>query len=146
VSPDHSHCATTLVGVPADRAYAFLVDPVALGRWSLGCMDLTHVGNGVYRGRSLFDGGEGWLSIDGDPQRRVVDYHVGTLDQRLPRISARVVPGPVCGLAPAECYVSLLAWRARSMDEARWQRLFASHAAEICLIKAQLEAASRGEP
>ncbi len=94
-------------------AYAFLVDPAALGRWSLGCMDLVHVGSGIYRGRSLFDGGEGWLSIDGDPQRLVIDYHVGTMDERVPRICARVVPGPVCGLAPSECYVSLLAWRCR---------------------------------
>ena len=38
-------------------------------------------------------------------------------------------------------FVSLLAWRSRSMDEPRWQRLCASHAAEIWLIKAQLEAA-----
>jgi hypothetical protein len=140
VSGDPSHCATALVGVPADRAYAFLVDPVALGRWSLGCMDLEPIGDGVYRGHSLFDGSEGWLSIDGDPQRRVVDYHVGTLEARSPRISARVVPGPVCGLAPSECYISLLAWRSASMDAARWQRLCASHAAEIWLIKAQLEA------
>jgi hypothetical protein len=140
---DHAHCATTLVGVAADRAYAFLVDPAALGRWSLGCMDLVDVGGGIYRGRSLFDGGEGFLSIDGDPQRRVVDYHVGTLQERAPRICARVVPGPVCGLAPSECYVSLLAWRSTSMDEARWHRLCASHAAEIWLIKAQLEAGER---
>jgi len=136
---DHAHCATALVGVAADRAYAFLVDPAALGRWSLGCMDLVDVGGGIYRGRSLFDGGEGFLSIDGDPQRRVIDYHVGTLQERAPRICARVVPGPVCGLAPSECYVSLLAWRSTSMDEARWQRLCAGHAAEIWLIKAQLE-------
>ena len=139
--PDHAHCATALVEVAAEAAYAFLVDPAALGGWSLGCMDLVHVGGGIYRGRSLFDGGEGWLSIDGDPTRLVIDYHVGTLEERVPRICARVVPAPVCGLAPSECYVSLLAWRTRSLDEARWQRLCASHAAEIWLIKAQLEAA-----
>ena len=139
--PDHAHCATAMVEVAAEAAYAFLVDPAALGRWSLGCMDLVHVGSGVYRGRSLFDGSEGWLSIDGDPKRLVIDYHVGTLDERLPRICARVVPGPVCGLSASACYVSLLAWRSRSMDASRWQRLCASHEAEIWLIKAQLEAA-----
>ena len=138
---DDAHCATAMVEVPAAAAYAFLVDPAALGRWSLGCMDLVHVGSGIYRGRSLFDGGEGWLSIDGDPKRLVIDYHVGTMEERVPRICARVVPGPVCGLPPSACYVSLLAWRCRSMDEPRWQRLRASHAAEIWLIKAQLEAA-----
>jgi hypothetical protein len=84
---------------------------------------------------------EAWVSIDGDPKRLAIDYHVGTMEERLPRISARVVPGPVCGLSPHECYVSLLAWRCASMDDTRWQRLCASHAAEIWLIKAQLEAA-----
>ena len=140
---DDAHCATALVEVPAEAAYAFLVDPTALGRGSLVGSDRGHVGSGIYRGRSLFDGGEGWLSIDGDPQRGVIDYHVGTLQERAPRICARVVPGPVCGLAPSECYVSLLAWRSTSMDEARWHRLCASHAAEIWLIKAQLEAGER---
>ena len=69
---------SALVEVPAEAAYAFLVDPAALGRWSLGCMDVVHVGSGIYRGRSLFDGGEGWLSIDGDPKRLVIDYPSGS--------------------------------------------------------------------
>ena len=104
---DHAHCATALVDVPADRAYAFLVDPAALGRWSLGCMDLVHVGSGIYRGRSLFDGGEGWLSIDGDPQRRVIDYHVGTMQERA---AAHLRPrGAGAGVRPCAVRVLRLA-------------------------------------
>lgn len=138
-APPFAHAVTARVAVTADDAYAFLADPVALGRWSLGCMDLVADGPGVWRGRSLFDGGEGWLSIDGDPARRLVDFHVGTRDLRVPRISARVVAGPVCGLDAATSYVTLTAWRAQSMSDERWQRLCATHEAEIWLIKAQME-------
>ena len=135
-----AHQATCAVEAPAEAAYAFLVDPAALSRWSLGCMDLVHVGGGVYTGRSLFDGSEGFLSIDGDPARLLVDYHVGTREKREPRISARVVPGPVCGLSEDTCYITLLAWRSASMNDERWRRLCAAHDAEIWLIKAQIEA------
>lgn len=135
-----SHVATCCVGVSAALAYDFLVDPAALSRWSLGCMDLVDVGHGVYTGRSLFDGGQGWLSIDGDRSRLLIDYHVGTLEKREPRISARVIPGSVCGLDESVCYVTLLAWRSPSMGDERWQRLCASHEAEIWLIKSQIEA------
>lgn len=138
-----SHSATCSVSVAAIDAFGFLADPVALSRWSLGCMDLVDLGNGVYTGRSLFDGGQGWLSIEGDRSRLLVDYHVGTLDRREPRISARVIPGPVCGLDEASCYVTLTAWRTASMTDERWQRLCATHDAEIWLIKSQMESRKR---
>jgi hypothetical protein len=139
-----SHAATCRAAVHADAAFGFLADPVALSRWSLGCMDLVHVRDGVYTGRSLFDGGQGWLSIDADPRRLLIDYHVGTLEKREPRISARVIPGPVCGLEEGACLVTLTAWRAMAMSEERWARLCAAHEAEIWLIKAQMEA--RAQP
>lgn len=134
-----SHATTCSVAVGAEAAFAFLADPAALSRWSLGCMDLVHLGDGVYRGRSLFDGVEGWLSIDADPRRLLIDYHVGTLDKREPRISARVIPGPVCGLDGSVCVVTLTAWRSASMSDERWARLCAAHEAEIWLIKSQME-------
>lgn len=135
----YAHALTTLVDVPAAAAFAFLIDPAALSRWSLGCMDLVAVGGGVYTGRSLFDGAQGWLSIDADPGRLLVDYHVGTLEKRVPRISARVVPGAVCGLGEGACYVTLIAWRPSTMPEERWRRLCATHETEIWLIKSQME-------
>ncbi len=138
-----SHSATCRVGVRADEAFAFLADPAALSRWSLGCMDLVDLGDGVYTGRSLFDGGQGWLSIDADPRRLLVDYHVGTRERREPRISARVVPGPVCGWDETACLVTLTAWRSASMSDERWSRLCASHEAEIWLIRSQIETRHR---
>jgi hypothetical protein len=102
-------------------------------------MDLVAVGDGVFRGRSLFDGSLSWLTIDSDPQRLLIDYHVGSATERQPRISARVTPGPVCGLPPSQCAMMLTAWRGAAMTDERWQRLCAAHDAEIWLIKAQAE-------
>jgi hypothetical protein len=137
---DMTHVASARLAVPAQAAYAFLRDPAALGRWSLGCMDLENIGGGVYRGRSLFDGAQGWLSIDADDERLLVDYRVGTATERQPRISVRVTPGPVCGWPETCCIVTLTGWRSAAMSEERWQRLCATHEAEIWLIKAQAEA------
>lgn len=141
---DLSHAVTAHVAATADRAFAFMADPVRLGRWSLGCMDLVEVGGGVHSGRSLFDGALGFLSIEADRPRWTIDYHVGPKDALKPRISARVVPGPVCGLGEDACYVTLIAWRDAAMGEERWRRLVATHEAEIWLIKAQIETAERG--
>jgi len=138
-----SHSATCRVGERAVTAFAFLSDPMALSRWSLGCMDLVDVGDGVFMGRSLFDGGQGWLSIDADSRLLLVDYHVGDRERREPRISARVIPGPVCGLGDSVCTVTLTAWRSASMNDERWSRLCASHEAEIWLIKSQIETRHR---
>jgi hypothetical protein len=70
----------------------------------------------------------------------VIDYLVGSRpDDLLPRISARVVPGPGTARPDGVCLVTLTAWRAAGMDDARWRQLIAAHEAEILLIKGQLE-------
>lgn len=139
-----SHIATALIEAPAEPTFAFLADPLALGGWSLGCMrteptDLP----GVFTGWSLFDGGQGWFEIVSDPERLFIDYHVGTRDRRVPRISARVVPGAVCGLGVNQCYASLIAWRPPAMAADRWLRLCSAHETEIWLIKEQIESGAR---
>ncbi|MHB2166211.1 SRPBCC family protein [Alsobacter sp. R-9] len=136
-----SHSCTALVAAPARTVFDFLVDPVRLGQWSLGCMQVEPAGPaGIWTGRSLFDGGQGYFEIDADPARLLIDYRVGSLEVRQPRISARVVPGPVCGLGENQCYATLTAWRPPTMHEDRWARLCAAHEAEIWLIKEQIEA------
>jgi hypothetical protein len=135
-----SHAATQRVDVAADVAFDFLADPLQLGRWSLGCFDTMAAGPpGLFTGTSLYDGARGWYRIDADRARHLIDYHVGDASALVPRISARVVPGPVCGLPPSSSLVTLIAWRVADMDDARWTRLCAAHDAEIWLIKAQLE-------
>lgn len=139
-SPALSHCVTVDVAVPARRAYDFLTDGRKLGGWALGAWATEDKGDGLYLGRSLFDGSEAWLRPVGDPDRLTVDYHLGSGRTALvPRIMARVVPGPVTGRSEERCLVSLIAWRDIDMDDARWQRLVACHEAEILLIKAQIE-------
>jgi hypothetical protein len=138
-----SHSATLRVDVAADAAFDFLADPLQLGRWSLGCFGTEAAGEpGLYTGISLYDGARGWFRIDADGSRHIVDYHVGDAASQVPRVSARVVPGPVCGLPPTACYVTLTAWRVHGMDDARWSRLCAAHEAEIWLIKSQIETAT----
>ena len=143
-----SHCVTARFDVAADTALAFLRDPIALGAWSLGCMNTRpdEESRGVYRGKSLFDGSETRFCIDADPERRIVDYLLGTPGEMVPRISIRVVPADVCDLEATQCYVTMTAWRPRTMDEPRWQQLCACHEAEIHLIRAQCEAAAMGDP
>ena len=125
--------------MPAGRAYSFLADGLAVGRWALGSFKARRVGPNLYRGRSLFDGAEVLYRPVGDRARLIVDYHVGTDPRALvPRVMARVVPGEVTGRAPGACVVTLVAWRDAAMTDARWARLVACHEVEIRLVQAQL--------
>ena len=134
------HMATRLVAAPALHAFAYLADPLKLGRWSLGCFDTSlDESSGLHTGRSLFDGEPGWFRIDAVPERFLVDYWVGTPETLSFRISARVAPGDSVGYPAETCLVMLMAWRPAGMSPERWQRLCASHEAELWLIKAQIE-------
>lgn len=145
VGPGLGHSVSALIEAPAKHAFAFLADGAALGRWALGCFDTRKdEATGLYRGRSLFDGSEGFLRIDARPDLLLIDYHIGAPDNLLPRISARVVPHTVCGLPEDTCYATLTAWRDAGMSDARWQRLCATHEAEIWLVKSQIEAQRNG--
>lgn len=140
-SSNHAHSVTGLLDVPAETAFAFMADPIALGQWSLGCMNTRPVDQTkIHSGHSLFDGVQGFFEIDTDSDRLIVDYRLGSPDHMVPRVSARIVPAQVCGLGKDQCYLTLTAWRAADMDGARWHRLCAAHEAEIYLIKAQCEA------
>ncbi len=146
-APPLSHVATALIEVPAEAAFSFLIDPLALGEWSLGCMRTQPTDRaGVYTGWSLFDGSQAFFEIVADADRLLIDYHVGTPEKRAPRISARVVRGPVCGLTEAQCYASLVAWRPQGMAADRWARLCSAHETEIWLIKEQIETRLRPIP
>lgn len=136
-----AHAVTQKMDAPALRAFGFLRDPLALGRWSLGCFATFPAGrNGLHAGRSLFDGSQAWFRIEADQERLMIDYLVGLPDALSRRISARVVPGPELGYDAEICLVTLTAWRAADMDDERWLRLCAAHEAEIFLIKSQIEA------
>jgi hypothetical protein len=141
LSLGYSHAATSLLNVPAEKAFAFMADPILLGHWSLGCMNTRPAGaDDIYTGHSLFDGGQGYFQIDADPDRMIIDYRLGKPERMVPRISARIIEAEICGLEEHQSYVTLTAWRTRDMDDTRWHRLCVTHEAEILLIKAQCEA------
>jgi hypothetical protein len=136
-----AHMTAQLVTAPVEIAFAYLRDPVRLGRWSLGCFDTAATETpGLYTGRSLFDGGAGWFRIDADEAGRAIDYLVGTPQHLTRRISVRLMAGPDLGYAAGTCLVTLTAWRPADMNDERWARLCAAHEVEILLIKAQIEA------
>ncbi|MGE0798112.1 MAG: hypothetical protein AB7G13_32795 [Lautropia sp.] len=134
------HATARLCAASAADALAHLASAAGLARWSLGldgCRE-TDVA-GLYTGTSRYDGSVGWVAVTVDAARGLVDYAVGASAQTLvPRIRACVQPAEALGYPPGRCLVTLLAWRAAAMDDARWQRLVHAHEAEIELIQAQL--------
>ena len=133
------HGVSVEVAVAAQDAFAYLADPKMVGRWALGCFNALPTDKpGLYQGISLFDGTKAWFRIDRDPERLIIDYHVGDAVRQLPRISSRIVPGPHYGRDADHCIITMNAWRPVDMTEERWQRLCASHETEILMIQAQL--------
>jgi hypothetical protein len=133
------HGVSVEVAVAAENAFSYLADPLKVGRWALGCFNTQPAQKpGLYQGTSLFDDSKAWFRIDSDPERLIIDYHVGDADRQLPRISSQIVPGPHYGRDTGHCIVTMTAWRTVDMTDERWQRLCATHEAEILMIQAQL--------
>jgi hypothetical protein len=136
---DLFHGATVAVEVSPERAFRFMADGIALGRWSFGCWNTVDRGEGLYSGRSLLTDAEFFVRPIGDSSNLIVIYHVGSAPDRLtPRIMAKIVPGPLVGRSASSCLISLMAWRDASMSTERWRQLTVLHEAEILLIKTHL--------
>ncbi|MES2531918.1 MAG: hypothetical protein V4636_12850 [Pseudomonadota bacterium] len=140
------HRASVLCDVPALQAFAFLADGLQLGTWALGAWDTQPVGDGVVRGRSLFDDQPGWVRPVGDAARLRIDYHVGGSPEALtPRILATIEPVSIDGGngdVTARCRITLHAARDPGMDDARWLRLVRCHEVEVLLIQGRLAMAA----
>jgi hypothetical protein len=139
---DHglAHCVSVLCDAPATAALAYLADPERLGEWALGCWGARADGDGLVRGRSLFDGSATLVRTRLVEDARTVDFEVGgDPEQLVRRISARVVGGEELGVDADRSLVILLAWRTSSMDDDRWHRLVAAHEAEVFLLRERIE-------
>lgn len=137
------HRASVLCDVSALRAFAFLADGLQLGSWALGAWDTQPVGDGVVRGRSLFDDQPGWVRPVGDATRLRIDYHVGGApDALVPRILATIDALPADASGAARCRITLHAARDAGMDDARWLRLVRCHEVEVLLIQGRLAIAA----
>ena len=136
-----THTISIELAVPAEKAFALMANPTMLNRWSFGTWETTLHDGGLVEGKSIFDGSTTWVRIDADPERLVVDYHLGRhRDALTPRIMARVIPGEHVETGQDSCVLTMIAWRTRSMPEPRWQRLVASHEFEVFLLKSLIEA------
>jgi len=136
---DTAHHTAIRVAVPARFAFERLSDARFVGGWSLGSMALEPAGDGMFRGRSLFDGSDAFVEIRPDPAHGLIDFAVGSRETRVPRIWIRVAPGGPLGFAEDSCVVGMGALRAAITPDAAWARTRTTHETEILLIKAQLE-------
>jgi hypothetical protein len=142
--PSLAHCVTALIEAPAELTFAFLADPMQVGKWALASMQAQPAETpGIYRGRSLFDGEQNHFAVTPHPQLLLVEYSVGPREALAPRIRAQVIRAASVGLTATSCYLTLTAWRPADMPAARWSRLCAAHNVEIWLIKEQVEDVAR---
>jgi len=136
-----SYSAARWCSASPAAALTHLGTAAGLARWNLGLWNCREVEPGLFTGESLFDGRQGWVRVQVDAQRGVVDYRVGAEPQALsPRIRATVIAGELLGYANGSCVVTLEAWRTAGMADERWQQLKQTHDTEIALICAQLGA------
>ncbi len=93
------HTASIQVGVPAERAFAFMADGMKQGEWAFGSWQRRQVADDLFVGTSLFSGRQVYVRLTPDAGRMLVHYAVGPdSEQLLPRVIGRVVPGPELGL------------------------------------------------
>jgi hypothetical protein len=134
------HAATVLVEVPAEAAFAYLSDGLKQSDWALGSWRREHLGDGLFRGTSLFDGSDTYVRLEPEPASLLIDYWVGLDPERMLRVnSARVVPGPAVGRAEGTCLVTLMKWRTPSQSDDEWARACVVFDTEVHMIKGRLE-------
>jgi len=134
----HATARVCKAGVQAALHHLSSAD--GMSRWNLGMFDTTQRPDGLLTGVSLFDGRRAYARADIDSAKGLVTYRIGADPAvLLPRIQAQVLEGAALGYEAGQIMVCLQTWRLEDMDDARWQRLTATHETEIDLIKAQLE-------
>jgi hypothetical protein len=135
-----SHSATAEVAVPAEKAFAYLADGLKQSDWTLGSWNREQIGDDLFRGTSLFNGGTTYVRLCPDADALLVDYWVGPSQEAMLRVnSARVVPGPAVGRAEGTCLVTLIKWRAPAESDDDWARACVTFDTEIHMIKGRLE-------
>jgi len=135
-----AHLAATRIETTAEFAFAQLSDVAAIGKWALGSMNFRSTSlPEVWQGRSMFDGSDCFMEIRAYPELGLIDYHVGSVELRVPRISIRVTSGENWGIGDSACMVAMTTWRADAVDEAGWTRTCRMHDLEVLLFKAQVE-------
>lgn len=142
-----AHTASAIVDAPLDFVFSHFSDPARLGRWTLGSMDYRPSGvEGVHLGTSLFDGSTSLVEIRPHRELGMIDYLVGSLEKRIPRVSIRLVAGTEWGLPDDACIAAMTTWRAAFMTDERWARTCTTHELEALLFKEQIETEWKARP
>jgi len=137
---EYCYTVSSLIMVDTDTIYRYLVDPLKLGKWSLGCFN-TSLDNetGLCLGHSLFNGNPSYVKIDSKKDEKRIDYYLGKGKPETPRIVIKVHKGKDLGYPEPSGLVTMIAWRTASMTNYEWERLKKCHDAEILMIKEQIE-------
>jgi hypothetical protein len=138
----HAICASAEVKVPAATAFEFMADGMKQDHWALGSMGREDLGDGLFRGKSSFDGTDLYVRLESDRDLLLVDYSVGlSPDCLLPHVEARIRPGSWVGLDAGDgaSVVTLTIWRGPGTAQDEWE--FTEHLwrTEIRLIKGAIE-------
>ena len=140
----YAHICSAAIDRSAAAAMSFLADPEKLSSWAVGMGETTVRPGGAIEGAFPGTGAPIWARIDADPGRGLILYHLGPdPDALVPRIMVRVVPGGDLGGSSESCVVSMIAWRQRTMDDARWEGLKSGHESEILDLKRLIESTVR---
>lgn len=132
-------CASVEVAVPAETAFAFMADGLKQDHWALGSMGREDLGDGLFRGKSSFDGADLYVKLESYPDLLLVDYATGPSPQELvPHVEARIRPGSWLGRDDAVSVVTLTIWRHGDDDE-EWEFHLHLWRTEVRLIKGAIE-------
>lgn len=138
---EHCYTASILINASPQEIMTFLRDQHRTGDWAFGAWGpITPLQDDIYKGRSLYDGGETIFRIHVLEQVHQVNYEVGYLGGELqPWIMIRIVPGQVVGRNHDTSLLSLIAWRNAEWADEDWRLLCATHQTEVYRIRYLIE-------
>jgi hypothetical protein len=133
-------CASAEVAVPAETAFAFMADGLKQDHWALGSMGREDLGDGLFRGKSSFDGADLYVRLESYSELLLVDYATGPSPEELvPHVEARIRPGSWLGRDDAVSVVTLTIWRWAEADAEEWEFHLHLWRTELRLIKGAIE-------
>jgi hypothetical protein len=134
------HATAVEAAIAPEQAFEYPADGLKQSQWALESWDREKIGDGLFRGTSLFTGEAAYVRIAATRALLLVDYEVGPSPDALRRVnSARVVPGAALGRDPQICVVTLMKWRLPGQDDDAWRHACATFDTEIHMIQGRLE-------
>jgi hypothetical protein len=132
-------CASVEVAVPARTAFEFMADGLKQDHWALGSIGREALNDGLFRGKSSFDGSDLYVKLESDPDLLLVDYSTGPSPEELtPHVEARIRPGSWLGRDDSVSVVTLTIWR-DGQDDEDWEFHIHLWRTEVRLIKGAIE-------